>query len=153
MAGASWEVHSPDFQPNPNAPAGNNMGRLTTWLKDLAKRKQGQEKRALERSDSVGSQSAGSSVEIVHRFVGKSAPKKLKSVQEEIKAKSRLHKSSHYLDSLAPEVSQPSPAKAEVSHPPPAKADDEMPSCEPSNRAPMSGRPSRTIKKPHRLAD
>ena len=140
MAGASWEVHSPDFQPNPNAPAGNSMGRLTTWLEDLAKRKQGREKRALERSDSVGSQSAGSSGEIVHRFVGKSAPKKLKSVQEEIKAKSSVHKSSHHLDSVAPEVSQP----------PPAKADEEMPSCEPSSRAPTSGRPSRVIKKPHR---
>ena len=84
IAGSSLDVHSLDFQPNPIAPAGNSMGRLRTWLEDIAERKQGKEKCALERSDSHGSQSegsGGSGVEIVHGLVGRSGPKKLKTVQ------------------------------------------------------------------------
>lgn len=140
MSGHSLEVLSMDFQPNPDAPAGNSMGRLRTWLEDLAKMKQAKEKRALERSSSDGSQSEGSSGMVVHRFVGRSAPKKLKSVQEEIKAKSRLHRSSHHLDTVA----------AGVSEAPAAHADKEVPRSQPPLTAPTSGRPSREVKKPHR---
>ena len=143
IAGSSLDVHRLDFQPNLNAPAGNSMGRLRTWLEDVAKRKQGKEKRALERSDSDGSQSelsGGSGVQIVHGFVGRSGPKKLKSVHQEIKAKSRLYKSSHHLDTVA----------ADVGDAPPVHADTVAASSQPPGPAPTSARPGREVKKPRR---
>lgn len=107
------------------------------------RRKQGKEKRALERSDSGGSQSngsGGSGVKFTHGFVGRSGPKKLKSVHLEIKDKSRQYKSSHHLDTVA----------ADVGNAPPVQADTVAASPQPPCPAPTSVRPGREVKKPSR---
>lgn len=79
-------------------------------------------------------------MQIVHGFVGRSGPKKLKSVHQEIKAKSRLYKSSHHLDTVA----------ADVGDAPPVHADTVAASSQPPCPAPTSARPGREVKKPRR---
>ena len=139
VAVGSQKVHSLDFLTNQNAPAGNQMRRLQSWLEQAGGKHHRRQKRAQEGSGSCSqSEDSSDSGDAVHPFVSTTGLKKLKSVHDEIKAKSRLHKSSHHLD--------PSP-NASVA--PTGKTQPAVPSSLPAGRAatePSVDRPRRAIK-------